>query len=249
MVVRSYSPTTKLYGLAIEPGSGYQNIINAKGLAVGDEAQIIYMVVNGKVFNDGCYFTYGNAKKTANYDPGTMEAIYFGSNRNHGCGVGNGPWVMVDMSNGLFGCAETCCPNNPSVTYEFVTAMLLGRTGGQFTLRTGNAQYSMLEEIYLGERPEKYKEMKKQGGIVLGIGGDCNNKGRGVFYEGLLQKASQSIGLTNELVETFFMRRMVKQPNRSKGPERLQHRANHGILFGSLADNRCFNTKRAVRDF
>ena len=34
--------------------------------------------------------------------PGTMTALYFGNATDWTRGAGNGPWVMLDMENGVF---------------------------------------------------------------------------------------------------------------------------------------------------
>lgn len=96
----------KVYGLRMDPPSGYRNDTTT-GIAVGDEAETIYAVMNGTHYNNKCCFDYGNAE-TNNLDDGaaTMEALYFGNAKdnglNHG-GAGKGPWIMADMENALWG--------------------------------------------------------------------------------------------------------------------------------------------------
>lgn len=75
-----------------EPGLGYRNINHTSanatcagpgfctgpgvGIAVGEEAESMYMVVSGKHFNSHCCFDYGNAEKNAHDNgDGTMEAL------------------------------------------------------------------------------------------------------------------------------------------------------------------------------
>ena len=88
-----------VYSAYFEGGMGYRNDTTS-GVAVGDEAQTMYMVTSGTHFNDRCCFDYGNAETDNNDDgAGTMEAVYFGSAKgglNHG-GAGKGPWIMADM--------------------------------------------------------------------------------------------------------------------------------------------------------
>jgi hypothetical protein len=50
----------------------------------------------------------------------------------------------------------------------------------------GDATAGTLQTMYDGIRPEKtgYVPMKKQGSIILGIGGDNSNGAGGRFYEG-----------------------------------------------------------------
>jgi hypothetical protein len=40
--------------------------------------------------------------------------------------------------------------------------------------------------MYEGARPSGYNPMKKQGAIILGIGGDNSNSAVGTFFEGCL---------------------------------------------------------------
>lgn len=146
------------------------------------------MVTNGTHFNDGCCFDYGNAE-IDNTDDGaaTMEAVYFGNSHDWSYGGGDGPWVMADLENGLFGCdSNGQCSNTPSVQFQYVTAMFKGRSGGTFALKQGNAQSGRLQTTYDGARPSGYEVMQKQGAIILGIGGDNSNVVIGSFYEGVM---------------------------------------------------------------
>ena len=92
---------------------------------------------------------------------------------------------MADLESGVwagndFNVTETNTPINQSL---FVTAMLKGKPG-YWTLKGGDAQHGELETKYSGPRPPNYEVMKKQGAIVLGIGGDNSDHGVGTFYEG-----------------------------------------------------------------
>ena len=63
----------------------------------------MYMVVDGKHYNQMCCFDYGNAETDSKDDgAATMEAIYFGNATVWGKGKGNGPWVMVNNITFLF---------------------------------------------------------------------------------------------------------------------------------------------------
>merc|ERR1712157_95974 len=78
---------------------------NTSEVAVGNEAETIYMVTSGKHWTDGCCFDYGNAETNNDDDgKGTMECVYFGNNSNSLShpGTGSGPWVMADLENGLW---------------------------------------------------------------------------------------------------------------------------------------------------
>lgn len=168
------------------PGVGYRNN-RTSGVATGDEPEGIYMVASGRHFNQWCCFDYGNAG-TNNMDDGngTMEAVYFGNSTQWGRGTDNGPWVMADLENGLFpGQSFDPPPTNTSLGHDYVTAMVNGRSGNYFSIKGGDAQSGDLKTMYAGPRPDNgYNPMKKQGAIILGIGGDNSNTGEGTFFEG-----------------------------------------------------------------
>jgi hypothetical protein len=177
-----------VYGAYFEGGMGYRNN-KTSGIATGDQPQSMYMVTSGKHYNGGCCFDYGNAETTNNDDGnGTMEAIYFGNCTGWGRGSGSGPWVMADLENGLFGSQTfSAIPSNVSLSSEYVTAVVKGKPGG-FALKGADAQAGTLKTLYEGARPTTngYNPMKKQGAIILGIGGDNSNSGVGTFFEGCM---------------------------------------------------------------
>ena len=43
-----------------------------------------------------------------------------------------------------------------------------------------------LKKLYEGPRPPKYQPMKKEGAIILGVGGDSSDWAIGTFYEGVM---------------------------------------------------------------
>ncbi len=175
-----------VYGLHVTPGTGYRDDATA-GIATGDEPETEYMVTSGNFYNNGCCFDYGNAE-TNNHDDGaaTMEAVYFGTGVVWGTGNGTGPWVEADLENGLFaGGATGKVMSNTSLTSAYVTAMVVGRSGS-FALKGGDAQSGTLTTMYDGARPSGYNPMKKQGAIILGIGGDNSNGSQGNFFEGVM---------------------------------------------------------------
>ena len=98
---------------------------------------------------------------------------------------------MTDQENNLVGCVNPgstskLCPDLPSVTYRFVTAVAKGEPHHWATL-DGNAQQGALSTLYDGPRVDAtYDPMRKQGGIVLGNGGDNSNGSQGTFYEGVM---------------------------------------------------------------
>jgi hypothetical protein len=156
------------------------------------------MVTSGTFFNGACCFDYGNAE-TDNRDDGvgTMEAVYFGNYTHQGKGAGNGPWVMADMENGVFaGPSFAANPIVTPLTSAYVTALVIGRSGS-FALKGGNAQVGTLAAMYDGARAAGYNPMKKQGAIILGIGGDNTATAQGNFYEGVLTSGAASEMTTN----------------------------------------------------
>ncbi|KAJ9455959.1 putative alpha-L-arabinofuranosidase B [Diplonema papillatum] len=185
----SYATTLNgrpVYGAHFETAMGYRND-NATGTAVGAAPETMYMVVDGKVYNDGCCFDYGNAE-TDNKDDGkgTMEAVYWGTSTSTNRGSGSGPWVMADLEQGLWAGNVSVYEGNPSlVNMNFVTALVKGDSG-TFGLRGGNAQAGPLMNLFQGDRPALYVNGSKQGAIVLGIGGDNSDRAKGVFFEGAM---------------------------------------------------------------
>jgi hypothetical protein len=166
---------------------GYRNN-KTKGVATGDQPESMYMVASGKHYNQWCCFDYGNAE-TNNLDNGdaTMEAVYFGNSTQWGKGSGTGPWVMADLENGVFAGNSFAAPaSNTSIVADYVTAMLKGPSGNRFVLKAANAQSANLETKYDGARPTGYSPMKKEGAIVLGVGGDNSHTGEGTFFEGCM---------------------------------------------------------------
>jgi hypothetical protein len=184
-----------VYGIRINPpGIGYRND-KTSGVATGDEPETVYMVTSSKNLVNGCCFDYGNAE-TNNHDDGagTMEALYFGFGVSWGTGAGSGPWVEVDLENGIFAGgpgATKGVSTNTSLTSDYVTAMVVGRSGS-FALKGGDAQMGTLKTMYDGPRPNGYSPMKKQGAIILGIGGDNSNSAGGDFYEGAMTSGNAS---------------------------------------------------------
>ena len=187
-----------VYGVHLPVGTGYR-IDKTTGVATADQPETEYMVTSGTFFNGSCCFDYGNAE-TNNTDDGagTMEAVYFGNWTGQGKGAGDGPWVMADMENGVYAQASFAAnPLDTPFTSTYVTAMVIGRSGGTFALKGGNAQMGGLTAIYDGARPNGYSPMKKQGAIILGIGGDNTSTAQGDFYEGVLTSGAASDATTS----------------------------------------------------
>lgn len=189
----------KVYGIYRTAWSkiSYRNN-NTKGIATGDQEEAMYMVVDGKHYNDQCCFNYGNVETTGNDDgPGTMEAVYFGSDVMWGgYGQGKGPWVAADLEDGVFKGSDagynygkthtTPWPTAYSIIGNFVTAMLKGPADGTFKLKGGDAQKDSLITVWDGPRKKGYSPRKLQGAIVAGSGGDGSDGGAGTFFEGVM---------------------------------------------------------------
>ncbi len=199
------APTTvyghKAYGVYVDPGVGYRN--NAtNGVAKGDQPEGMYAVFDGTHYNGGCCFDYGNAETNSRDNGnGTMEAIYFGNIKVWGYGTGNGPWVMADLENGLFsGVNPGYNANDPSVNYRYLTAIIKGESN-HWAIRAGNAQSGGLSTFYDGKRPNAsgYNPMKKEGAIILGIGGDNSHGSAGTFYEGVMTSGYPTAATENEV--------------------------------------------------
>jgi len=151
------------------------------------------MVTAGNHVNNGCCFDYGNAEADRR-DNGAahMNAIYFGTaGPQHG--PGNGPWIMADLENGLFpGGSENWPPTQRAWNNRFITAMEKTDGTTRFTLRGGNAQDGGLTTVYQGQLPNGYTPLKKEGGIILGTGGDDSSWSEGTFYEGAMVRGEPS---------------------------------------------------------
>lgn len=185
----------KVYGVYIMPGMGLRNN-NATGLAINDEPQGIYMVFDGKHFDSGCCFNYGNTSTNSRaVGRGTMETVYFGTATAWGSGSGPGPWIMSDMEAGLFsGYNAKQNIENPTIdSWRFVTGVVNGGGGNLWEIRGGNAQKGVLTTFYKGPRPGSnennfYYPMHRKGAVQLGNGGDNGNGSAGTFFEGVMTR-------------------------------------------------------------
>ena len=186
----------KVYGVFIAPGMGLRND-NPHHTAVDDQAEGQYWVVNGRHYNGGCCFDYGNGEIDSRDDgDGTMETAYFGNAVGWYHGPPPGPWIMTDQENNLVGCV-TDSPNNkvcdiPVIPWRFVTATADGEPH-HWRSMGGDAQTGAMKVIYDGQRVQNprnsYDPMRKQGAIILGNGGDNSNGSQGTFYEGAMTVA------------------------------------------------------------
>jgi non-reducing end alpha-L-arabinofuranosidase len=190
---------SRVYGVFVAPGTGYRNN-TATGTATGDQPEGMYAIFDGSHFNGGCCFDYGNAERNSRDNGnGTMEAIYFGTIKVWGFGTGNGPWVMADLENGLFsGVNFGFNSNDPTFNPRFLTAIVKGEPN-HWAIRAGNAQSGGLSTFYNGARPNVagYNPMRKEGAIILGIGGDNSIGAAGTFYEGVMTSGFPSDATEN----------------------------------------------------
>ncbi len=177
-----------------EAGSvGYRNN-STKGIAVKNQPEGIYMVCDGKVYNEWCCFDYGNAQTDMVADAeAIMETVYFGKSTQWGHGAGTtGPWVMADLEWGLFAGGALVNNQNTPISANYVTGMVKGDSTDLYSIRAGDAQSGKLKTMHSGKRPKGYFPMKKEGAIVLGLGGDNSHTGMGIFFEGAMTKGYPS---------------------------------------------------------
>ena len=184
----------KVYGVFIEPGMGMR-WNDAHGTAVDDQAEGQYWVIDGHHYNSGCCFDYGNAETDSRDDGnGTMETTYYGNATAWYHGPVPGPWIMTDQENNLVGCVnrevtDKNCAELPNITWRFVTAMAKGEPH-HWTSLGGDARQGPLSVMFNGGRVDaSYDPMRKQGGILLGNGGDNSVGSQGTFYEGAMTAA------------------------------------------------------------
>ncbi|HVG27287.1 MAG TPA: arabinofuranosidase catalytic domain-containing protein, partial [Acidobacteriaceae bacterium] len=209
----------KVYGVFIMPGMGLRNN-DANGIAIGDEPEGIYYVVDGTHFDSGCCFDYGNSSTNGRaVGTGTMETVYFGTSTIWGSGNGPGPWIMSDMEAGLFsGHDPKRNLDDPTInSWPFVTAVMDGGGGDRWDLRGGNAQHGGLTTFYDGPRPAPktsgvYFPMRKQGGILLGTGGDNGNGSSGTFYEGVMTTGYPSLATTDAVQQNIVAAAYTARP-------------------------------------
>jgi len=213
----------KVYGVFIEPGMGLRRD-DAKGTAVDDQAEGQYWVINGRHYNSGCCFDYGNAEiDSRDDDNGTMETTYYGNATAWYHGNAPGPWVMTDQENNLVGCVTTdsskFCRDLPTVTWRFVTAMAKGEPH-HWTSLGGDAQNGALSVMFDGPRINStYDPMRKQGAILLGNGGDNSVGSQGTFYEGAMTAAGTfPTDATDQLVQANVVAARYNAPRLSLAP-------------------------------
>lgn len=183
------------YGIYVSADNVAYRNNSTKGVPTGDQAESMYMVVDGKRHSSICCFDYGNAETNGKDNGnGTMEALYWGTDTTWGGkGDGNGPWFAADLENGMFksdkgGWQTTAVsPNAKSIIANFAIGVLKGPSGNHYTLKGGDAQAGKLITMWDGNRPSPgYAPKTLEGAIILGTGGDGSNYGVGTFYEGAM---------------------------------------------------------------
>jgi hypothetical protein len=203
-----------IYGMSVIRGSNIAYRNNAtKGIATKDQAESMYMIVDGKKYSDQCCFDYGNAETSGKDDGnGTMEAVYFGNDITWGGkGEGNGPWIAADLENGVYKSNKggwqsqsLSVPTAKSVIANFAVAMLKGPSGNRFGLKAGNAESGKLVTMWDGVRPTpNYSPKQLQGAIILGTGGDGSNGGVGIFYEGVMTMGNPPDSIDDKIQENI----------------------------------------------
>lgn len=207
---------------------GYQWLRNrnqTKKIPTGSNPQTEYFVVHGDYAGrasgtNGCCYDYGNMENHIGDDgPGTMTALYFGDATDWTRGAGSGPWVMLDMENGVFAGGGSIAilnagqasvnSSDPSLKYASPNLVVgLAKTDGKktFELKYGNASSGALMVAWNGSlptntNPTSYIPLQQQGGISLGEGGDGSAMGTGAFSEGAIIAASTT-DATDDAIQT-----------------------------------------------
>jgi hypothetical protein len=198
----------KVYSIYTQPGQGYFHDGSRSGISTGTQPEGIYMVTSGTHVNNGCCFDYGNGESNRKDNgAGHMNAIYFGTACSN-CPAGTGPYVQADLENGLFSDGtRNWNTNQRQFKNRFVTAMEKNDGTKRFVLKGGNAQEGGLTTLYDGNLPDGYAPMKKEGGIILGTGGDDSSWSEGTFYEGAMTKGLPSDATENSVQQNIVAAR------------------------------------------
>jgi len=113
---------------------------------------------------------------------------------------------MADLEDGLWACNETrkVFPNNTPQKGEFITGMVKGGAGNRWSIKGGNVTPAgPLSTLWDGPRPQGYFPMRKQGSIILGIGGDNSNSAVGVWFEGVMTAGFSSDAADNAVMASI----------------------------------------------
>jgi hypothetical protein len=206
---------------------GYQWLRNrtmTKKIPTGAKPQTEYFVVHGDYAGrasgtNGCCYDYGNMENHIGDDgPGTMSALYFGDATDWTRGAGNGPWLMLDMENGVFAGGGSIAilnagqasvnSSDPSLKYASPNIVVgFAKTDGtkNFEIKYGNASSGALMIAWNGSlptnsNPTSYIPLQQQGGLSLGEGGDGSAMGTGAFSEGAII-AAETTDATDDAIQ------------------------------------------------
>ena len=176
----------KAYGIATFPRTGYRRSVGT-GVATGSQPESMYEVASGTNATNACCSDFGNVE-TASKDTGAghMDALIISSYCSASPCSGPGPWIQADLENGVFMGDGASNPASQSLHSPFVTAVLRNDGTSTFALDGGDATQPTVPSIYNGALPSGYSPMHKEGGIVLGDGGDNSNAAPGAFFEGAI---------------------------------------------------------------
>ena len=96
--------------------------------------------------------------------------------------------ALLPARSGLWACGtpDSVNPNATAQRSDFVVGMVKGDSADRWGVKAGDAQTGPLVKTYEGARPPGYFPMKKEGAIILGVGGDNSNSAIGTFFEGAL---------------------------------------------------------------
>jgi hypothetical protein len=160
---------------------------------VDAEPQTVYALYDGRHFNTGCCFEFGSAEKTPTRLGGSMEAVYYGCNDTHpplpSCA--KGPYAYSDLEHMHEMMTLPGFEHVRLQTVDFLFALVKGEPG-RLSLAVADAQTDVaLRVLYDGPYPANFTS-KKQGAIVLGVGGDNSPYGSGTFYEGVIARGFSS---------------------------------------------------------
>lgn len=184
------------YGIMITPGTGYRHMLG-DGVATGSDPETMYAVLSASNIAqvDRCCSSFGNAEAVAaNTGSAHMDALNLSSVCTAIPCQGTGPWFQADLENATFMGAGGPNPNNISMGYNqpFVTGVLRNDGSTKFALDGGSSNNPTLASLYSGALPPGYSPMQKEGGIILGIGGDNSNAASGSFFEGTMTRGYAS---------------------------------------------------------
>ncbi len=172
--------------------AGYSNR-TARNTPVGDEPQTVYALYDGNHYNTGCCFEFGNAEKNSTRANGSMMAVYFG------CGDGHAPLPACETGPYVYSDLEhmhemMTLPGFQPVYLEpvnFVFALVKGEPGRLVTAVANAQKDDSVTTLYDGPFPPTYVSVK-QGGIILGVGGDNSPWGSGTWFEGVMTRGFSS---------------------------------------------------------